>query len=300
MRRQRPLLGTFVEIDAEGLPGHELERAVEAAFAAVALVGRLMSFHDPDSDLSAINRAAAVAPVAVHPWTARVISRALALHRATDGLFDCAIASELVRWNLLPDHGPVAATATMAAARLLRDNQIMFETPLTLDLGGIAKGFAVDRAVAVLRRHGVRAAVVNAGGDLRAIGPPVPIHLRDPVDPSAVRFAGMLQNGAIATSSAAATLTRFGSGQVSALVRAPTRRPIIDRDAFSVIAGSCMVADALTKVLAQLRQPDAACFRRLGAVGFITPSLAPQRFKGIDHGISDPYLSDAPANCYRV
>src|SRR5262245_47861875 len=260
MRRQRPLLGAFVEIDAEGLPGMELARAVEAAFAAVSLVGRLMSFHDPDSDLSAINRAAAVAPVAVHPWTARVISRALALHRATDGLFDCAIASELVRWKLLPDHGPVTQTATMAAVRLLPDNHVAFDKPLTLDLGGIAKGFAVDRAVAALRRHGIRAAVVNAGGDLRAIGPAVPIHLRDPVDPSAFHCAGMLQNGAIATSSAAATLTRFGAGQVSALVRARTRRPIIDCDAYSVIAGTCMVADALTKVLAQLRQPDAPCF----------------------------------------
>jgi FAD:protein FMN transferase len=300
MRRQRPLLGTFVEIDAEGLTGQRLERAVEAAFAAVALVGRLMSFHDPDSDLSAINRAAAVAPVAVHPWTARVMSRALALHRITEGLFDCAIASELVRWNLLPGHGPVTTPATMAAVRLLPDNRIAFETPLTLDLGGIAKGFAVDRAVAVLRRHGIRAAVVNAGGDLRAIGPAVPIHLRDPVDPSAVRFAGMLQDGAIATSSAATTLTRFGSGQVSALVRARTRQPIIDREAFSVIAGSCMVADALTKVLAQLRQTDAACFRRLGAVGFITPPLAQQRFKGIDHRIADPYFSNAPAMRSRV
>jgi thiamine biosynthesis lipoprotein len=276
MRRQRPLLGTFVEIDAEGSPGRQLERAIDAAFAAVALVGRLMSFHDPDSDLSAINRAAAVAPVAVHPWTARVISRALALHRATDGLFDCAIASELVRWKLLPDHpvGPVTGPATMTALRLLPGNRVGFDMPLALDLGGIAKGFAVDRAVAALRRHGIRAAVVNAGGDLRAIGPAVPIHLRDPVDPSAVRFAGMLQNGAIATSSAAATLTRFGAGQASALVRARTRRPIVDCDAYSVIAGSCMVADALTKVLAQSRQPGAPCFARLGAVAFITPPLA--------------------------
>src|SRR5258708_22076766 len=102
----------------------------------------------------------------------------------------------------------------MAAVRIRSDNRVAFDTPLALDLGGIAKGFAVDRAVAVLRRHGIRAAVVNAGGDLRAIGPAVPIHLRDPVDPSVVRFAGMLQDGAIATSSAATTLTRFGAGQV--------------------------------------------------------------------------------------
>ena len=61
-----------------------------------------------------------------------------------------------------------------------------------------------------------------------------------------------------------------------------------------------MVADALTKVLAQLRQPAAPGFRRLGAVGFITPPLAKQRFKGIDYGIADPYFSAAPAKRYRI
>jgi thiamine biosynthesis lipoprotein len=106
----------------------------------------------------------------------------------------------------------------------------------------------------------------------------------------------MLQNGAIATSSASATLTRFGDGQVSALVRAHARQPILDCDAYSVIAGSCMVADALTKVLAQSRQPGAPCFARLGAVGFITPPLAaPQRrFSGLDRRAADPYFSNAP------
>jgi len=55
------------------------------------------------------------------------------------------------------------------------------------------------------------------------------------------------------------------------------------------------------KVLAQLRQPAAPPgFRRLGAVGFITPPLAQQRFKGIDYGIADPYFSTAPAKRYRI
>jgi thiamine biosynthesis lipoprotein len=107
------------------------------------------------------------------------------------------------------------------------------------------------------RSPSVRAAVVNAGGDLRAIGPAVPIHLRDPADPSTVHFAGLLQHGTIATASPAATLTRFGADPVTALVRPRTRQPVVTCDACSVIAGSCVVADALTRVLAQLRRPDA-------------------------------------------
>jgi len=74
-----------VEIAAEGLPDSSLDRAVNAAFSAVELVHRLMSFHDPDSDLSRLNRRAAIEPVEVHPWTAGVIRRALALFHATSG-----------------------------------------------------------------------------------------------------------------------------------------------------------------------------------------------------------------------
>ena len=68
MTRARPLLGTCVEIAAEGLPESELDRAVNAAFDVVEFVERLMSFHDPRSDLSRLNRLAAIEPVEVHPW----------------------------------------------------------------------------------------------------------------------------------------------------------------------------------------------------------------------------------------
>ncbi len=208
MRRARPLLGTLVEIAAEGLPDSSLDRAVNAAFSAVELVHKLMSFHDPDSDLSRLNRHAAIEPVEVHPWTAGVIRRALALFHATDGLFDCAIGAELMRWELLPDHGLAAArSGKLSAVRLVSKHSIVFDAPVAIDLGGIAKGFAVDRAVAVLRRHGVPTAVVNAGGDLRGFGQTAyPIHIRDPLDPSVLQPAGSLRNGAIATSSAAETL----------------------------------------------------------------------------------------------
>lgn len=294
MRRARPLLGTFVEITAEppayppptpsltlpgsrgregwGEGGSALDRAVNAAFAAVELVQRLMSFHDPASDLSRLNRRAAIEPVEVHPWTARVIGRALALFHATDGLFDCAIGAELLRWKLLPDHDfALIRPGRSSAIRFVSKNHIAFDAPIAIDLGGIAKGFAVDRAVAALRRHSVRRGVVNAGGDLRVFGPEArPIHIRDPRDPRVIRHMGWLRNGAIATSSAAETLKVVDGREVSALVSAATHEPLVDRSAYSVVAATCVVADALTKVLAQVKSTDFSCFRRLGAIGLIT------------------------------
>ena len=125
---------------------------------------------------------------------------------------------------------------------------------IALDFGGIAKGFAIDRAVATLRASGARRATVNAGGDLRVMGDELrPVHVRDPVNPGLLRLAGFLANGAVATSGTAATIDRA------------TRRPIRDNKAWSVIAPCCVVADALTKAVAQTGRTEALWLTRFGA-----------------------------------
>jgi len=283
MRRARPLLGTFVEIEAQGtadaIAAGALEQAVSAAFAAVALVHRLMSFHEPDSDLSRLNRSAATEPVAVHPWTAAVLRRARRLFHATAGLFDCAVGHDLARLGLLPAHdfGPGEA-GDFSAVEFLPGNRFAFAARIALDLGGIAKGFAVDRAIAVLRAHGVREALVNAGGDMRVMGKTAqPIYIRHPTEPAQLLLAGTLQNGAIATSSPVATLNVVEGREASALLSASTRAPIVERASYSVVAPTCVVADALTKVLAQIERTDAPYFERFGASALIIPAAATDR-----------------------
>jgi len=106
--RARPLLGTFVEIAAAGVARSDLEAAVEAAFAAVATVHRLMSFHDPASDVSRLNRAAPVLgrargrAVPVHPFTWQVLAAAADMSWRSAGLFDITVAPVLQRMGLLP------------------------------------------------------------------------------------------------------------------------------------------------------------------------------------------------------
>src|SRR5690242_21095405 len=96
--RCRPLLGTFVEITAAG-PAVAAHRAIDRAFRAVERVHRLMSFHDPESDVSRINRAGRRDAVRVHAQTWRVLERAQSLAEATRGLFDVTVAAQLVRWR---------------------------------------------------------------------------------------------------------------------------------------------------------------------------------------------------------
>src|SRR5215468_184223 len=77
--RARALLGTFVEITARGAEGRQLERAVDAAFAVIERIHGLMSYHEPDSDVSRLNRANRGAPVVIHEWTASVLKASIDL-----------------------------------------------------------------------------------------------------------------------------------------------------------------------------------------------------------------------------
>lgn len=262
MKRCQPWLGTYVEITAGGLPPAALARAVDAAFDAVRQVHGLMSFHDPASELSRLNARAATEAVAVHPWTYAVLQTALALHRLSEGLFDCAVAPELVRRGLLPGNPDgAAAGGTLSDLQLLGGGRVSFRRPLTLDLGGIAKGFAVDRATEALALAGVPAAVVNAGGDLRVLGnAPQPVVVRDPRAPQRYLPLGELADGALATSSACFA---------QALVDPRDGSACGQGHSYTVVAPRCEIADALTKVLAASHDPDLPCFAALDARGLI-------------------------------
>ena len=102
VRRCRPLLGTFVEITATGRDEACLHCAVSAAFVKMETIQRLMSAHDPRSELSLLNQEAANRAVAVSPQTFEVLRRAQWLSTESKGAFDCTVASMLARWGMLP------------------------------------------------------------------------------------------------------------------------------------------------------------------------------------------------------
>ncbi|MGJ4931258.1 FAD:protein FMN transferase [Bradyrhizobium sp. HKCCYLS2038] len=242
IRRAQALLGTFVEIDATGATRHDTESAVEAAFAAIADIHRLMSFHDPDSDLSRLNRDASHGPVRVHPWTYTVLEAALEMARQSDGAFDIRVAGT----RPSPCDSPA-----VSAFELLADHHVRFpQAGVKLDLGGIAKGFAVDRAIDVLQNHGVQSALVNAGGDLSAFGVvPRLVALRDPRFPD--RILGQIELSNEALASSARRFNPFESKETSdtAVVDPATQLPAHGAHGATVRAPTCMVADALTKVV---------------------------------------------------
>jgi thiamine biosynthesis lipoprotein len=227
-RRARPVLGTLVEI---GLPSaHAADAADEPAlwaelWAVMDTVQARMSAHDADSDLGRLHAAPEGQPVTVHPWTAEVLRLARAWH-LTCPAFDVALGS---------------------GAWAIEGDQAWRLSPHTrLDLGGLAKGWAVDRVVARAQALGVPALWVNAGGDLRASGCALPIHLRDEGQGGAYPW-GVLEDGALATSD-------FRPGARSQLWHAAAgsaAESTADRPGhLSLMADDCATADALTKVVA--------------------------------------------------
>lgn len=250
-RRAKPLLGTLVEIGVIADTQELADAALNAAFGEIAAIHALMSFHEPESDLGRINALPAGDAVAVDLRTASVLYAAQAAAEESDYAFDCTVAAELVAAGLLPaplGHDSAAATAGKAQWQL--DGTTFHKrVPCILDLGGIAKGYAVDRALAVLLQHGCTEALVNAGGDLRYHGSEaMVVHLRSPAKPDTMPLAVSLYNEALA-SSAAGGLDADGMGQRSALFDGATRRALPVGAAASVIARTCMEADLLTKVV---------------------------------------------------
>jgi thiamine biosynthesis lipoprotein len=259
------LLGTFVEIQAFGTNA-ELEAAVEAAFLAITQVHRLMSFHDPESDVSCMNRDACYKLVRVHPWTWRVLNSAQEFSRNTDGIFDVTMAGQLVKWNYLPTHGAHFGSGSWRDIILEAMGQVRFRRPLLIDFGGIAKGFAVDRAVEALKRNRVMAGIVNAGGDLRVFGSASQfVHLRHPARPNRAAGAVRLRERAIATSGIYFARTKNRDRCVSPMLNGRTGRAACDLISVTVAAANCVTADALTKVVFALRERAAPILARYSA-----------------------------------
>lgn len=171
-------------IEAYGPDAHALPRAVEEAFDEVDRIDRLMSHYRADSLLSRVNREAARGPVTVDAELFDFVARAVRYTRDSGGAFDITVGPLMKVWGFFGGEGRLpseselsAARRVVGAGRVILDaaaKTIRFAGPgVELDLGGIAKGYAVDRAAALLRARGVPAALISAGGStIYALGAP--------------------------------------------------------------------------------------------------------------------------------
>ena len=271
MIRCKPLLGTFVEIRIEDQSPPL--KALDEAFLAVEQVQSLMCFHNPDSELSQINARSYLEPVRIHPWTAEVLRIAKEIYLQSQGVFNCGVGNHLVEAGLLPRHGKLNnySFGGIEDLQLIEHFLVRSSLPLCLDLGGIAKGYAVDKAVEALLANGVQAGSVNAGGDIRIFGGrSQAIQIRNPSKPHELIQIGSMSAGAIATSSL--YFANRSSSSKSFMVNPLNQGHIEFSESYSVVATRCVYADALTKVVSISRNTRHPCLSHFSAQAIRIPN----------------------------
>ncbi|HEY0857416.1 MAG TPA: FAD:protein FMN transferase [Albitalea sp.] len=213
LRREEAIMGTAISVELWSDDRAAGEAAIDAVIAEMHRIDHAMSPFKPQSELSRINRDAAAAPVRVSDEMFELLARAMVFSTLSGGAFDITYAGvghlydyrEGVRPS---DEAIAAARAAIGYRHLLLDPQarsVRFARGgVRIDLGGFAKGHAVDNATAILKRHGIRHAFVSAGGDSRVIGDrrgrPWTIGIRHPRRAGEVVAVLPLEDVAISTS----------------------------------------------------------------------------------------------------
>ena len=273
MIRCKPLLGTFVEIMIEDMA--QSEQALEEAFLAIEQVQTLMSFHHPESELSQINARSYIEPVHIHPWTSEVLTIAKEIYHHSRGIFNCGIGHCLVEAGLLPRHLQLNnyPFGGIEDLEFLEPNLVCSKLPLRLDLGGIAKGYAVDKAVEVLISQNMQHGLANAGGDMRVFGDRnQDIHIRNPSNPHELIQIGSMKAGAIATSSL--YFAKRNANAKSFMINPFNHEHIEFSESYSVVASECVYADALTKVVSISGNRQHPCLSHFSAKAIKIPNMS--------------------------
>ncbi len=209
----RPLMGTLVTVTVLYPSKDRAFEAMEGAFSEMERLIAILSRHDEETPVAYLNRTGRLAdvPPALHA----VMNRAETFSRLTHGRFDISVKPILdlferrgQRSESLPSDGEIHSALERVGARYVihKEREIRFlKEGMGVTLDAIAKGYIVDRAIAELRRKGIQHALINAGGDIRALGDkgrgqPWRIAIQDPRDRHRILQVIPLQDGAVATS----------------------------------------------------------------------------------------------------
>ncbi len=262
VHKKKYVMGTVFEIAAYGESRAQLSSAVDLALQEVVRLDDVMSDYKPESALSRLNHSSHSRPQRVPPDLYRVIGEALQYSRLSGGKFDVTVGPLVNLWKAAirggqppssADEEKVRACVGYRKVELLPPDRVQFHSPCTrIDLGGIGKGYALDRAAAVLRAHGISRALLDAGGStLLALGTPPgqagwPVHLKDPSN--RVNPVVMLSNNSVSTSEQTppSLLSPETAGHIiDPDSGAPERTPF----AVSAVARTGTASDALSTTL---------------------------------------------------
>lgn len=264
----RIVMGTFARVIAVAPRSHTAKNCIDAAFEQLDTVDKLMSVHRDDSQISRVNRDAHKSPVSVDKLTFDVLQKAVEFSKLTDGTFDITVGPLIDIWHCAAEANSVPSDVQLRQARRqvgyeklildANDMTVRFAVEgMKLDLGGIAKGYAIERAVQAMQAGGAVGGMVDVGGDIRCFGTPAPpkktwlIGLQDPTDPQRLVASGKilltltLTNTAIATSGDYRRFILIDGRKYSHIVDRNTGKSAGSLSSVTIIADNATDADAL-------------------------------------------------------
>ena len=248
-------MGTVFTVAVYGRDRTFLSEVVEQVFEELDRLDEQMSNYKPESELSAINREAPSHPVVVEPGLFHLLE--ISVHRSeqTDGAFDITVGPLMKLWGFFRGRGRLPTKAEIAQVlervgyqHLKLDAErrtIRFDEPgVEIDLGGIAKGYAVDRAVDILRSNGITSALVSSGtSSIYALGSPPGAHgwkitLRDPYDARKPADVIHLQNYSLSTSGSYERFFEIGGKNYCHIMNPHTGWPVQGMLSAAVLAAT--------------------------------------------------------------
>lgn len=257
----RFIMGTLWTIEARGTA---IDEAIEGAFAEIRRLDELLSTYKPESELSRVNREAGRTWVPVSPETAGLLRRALGYSRESGGAFDPTVGALVRLWGFKhldyrkPADLEIEAVKEKVGYRHVRVDDrlgVRFGRPgLEIDLGAIAKGYAVDRAITHLKRSGAAAARVDAGGNQGVYGESPAgkawlFGVKHPREDGEVLGVVPLATGAVSTSGDAERGFWEGGVRYGHILDPQSGRPAQGMLSVTVVAPTAEQADALSTAL---------------------------------------------------
>jgi len=245
------------------------DQASQAAFKRIATLDAMMSDYRPDSELTRLCRNAVNKPVRVSNELFFVIARAQGVSRASEGAFDITVGPVVRLWRRarktheMPDRDKLAAARALVGYQNIRldpKNQTveLLKPGMQLDLGGIAKGYAADEALVVLKKQGIERALVAASGDIAVSGPPpgakgwkIGIAPLEDSDAAPSRYL-LLSHAAVSTSGDAEQYVEIDGRRYSHIVDPRTGIGLVGRQSVTVVAPFGIMSDSFTKVVCVL------------------------------------------------
>ena len=256
-------MGTMIEIILMGDDEGSADQAVLQAFQEMKRIETLMSSWIDSSDVTRINRSAGKEWVKVSPETMEVIKKAKEISELSEGAFDITVAPLVDLWRKArekktpPSVEDVKGKLDLVNFRNIgidpKGRVFLKKEGMAIDLGGIAKGHAVDKAFNVLRSLGYHNLIVNAGGDLRAGGKkhnqPWSIGIQNPREPQKILTRIPLSDAAVATSGDYQKFFIYQGKQYHHIVNPKNGFPTEGCQSVTIVTKSCIAADGLATAI---------------------------------------------------